>query len=305
MADFRNNLSIFQKRIKNLDVKIYDIPTLLYLSIWIILMFVFWDRIPLVVSFMVCHLILLSFILIWMIKPPQLKTTKVVRNFYAVPYLFIFFGFLNHLIPTLNPNIIDGQLIELDYWLFGQNPSVWLQSLMHSFFTEIFEWSYLSYYFLPLIVPFVLFLTKKDDRIAEYLTIVLTAFYLSYFGNLIFPAYGPRFFLAHLYTESFHGLWLAEGIQHTLNNMEKIQLDAFPSGHATIIFVLIYYSWKHVRRLFWAILPICVALVISTVYLRLHYVVDIIAGLILTIIVLGFFTIWNEKIFEINNISLK
>jgi membrane-associated phospholipid phosphatase len=135
-------------------------------------------------------------------------------------------------------------------------------------------------------VPIALYLVKKADRISEYLTIVLTAFYISYFGNLIFPAYGPRFFLAHLYIEPFHGLWLAEGIQHTLNNMEKIQLDAFPSGHAMIIFILMYYTYKHVRRLFWGILPICVALVISTVYLRLHYVVDIVAGLILTVIMI-------------------
>lgn len=286
MANFQNNLSLVNNRIKNLDLKIYDIPTLIYLAVWIILMLVFWKRIPLVFPFMVCHLVLLSLIFIWMIKPPELKAIKVIRNFYVVPYLFICFGFLNHLIPTVNPNIIDGQLIELDYGLFGQHPSVWLQSSLHPFFTEIFEWSYLSYYFLPLAVPVVLYLSKKNDRISEYLTIVLSAFYLSYFGNLIFPAYGPRFFLAHLYTEPFHGLWLAEGIQHTLNNMEKIQLDAFPSGHAMIIFILMYYTYKHVRKLFWGILPICVALVISTVYLRLHYVVDIVAGLILTIIVI-------------------
>jgi membrane-associated phospholipid phosphatase len=190
------------------------------------------------------------------------------------------------LIPKVNPNIIDDQLIDLDYWLFGLHPSVWFQSIMHPFFTEIFEWSYLSYYFLPLVVPFALFLAKKTNRISEYLTIVLTAFYLSYFGYLFFPAYGPRFFLAHLHTEPLQGIWLAEAIQYTLNNMEKIQLDAFPSGHATIIFILMYYSWKHVRRLFWGILPICVALVISTVYLRLHYVVDIVAGLILTVMVI-------------------
>lgn len=221
-----------------------------------------------------------------MARPPRLAVTRLARQYYEVAYLFIFFGFLNNLIPLINPRTIDPTLIKWDYWLFGVNPTVWLQSLHYPLLTEILQWSYLGYYFLPLVVPVGLHLANKPEKVDEYLTIVLTAFYLFYFGNLIFPAYGPRFYLAHLHTEPLQGIWLADGVQHTLNNLEKIQLDAFPSGHATIIFILMYYTWKHVRKLFWLILPVCVALLISTVYLRLHYAVDIIAGLILTVFVI-------------------
>lgn len=291
IANFQNSFSIAQNKIRNLDIKIYDIPTLLYISIWIVLMFIFRDRIPLVSSFMICHLVLFAIIIVWSIKPPQLKIAKVIRNYYVVAYLFIFFGFLNHLIPMINPWVIDRELIQWDSWLFGQNPTVWIEKLYHPLFTEILQWSYLGYYFLPLAVPVGLHAAKKAYLVDEYLTIVLTAFYLCFLGNFIFPAYGPRFFLAHLHTEPLQGIWLAEAVQHTLNNMEKIQLDAFPSGHATIIFVILYYTWKHVRKLFWGILPICVALLISTVYLRLHYVVDIISGLVLAV-----FVIWSLKV---------
>jgi len=284
--DLLNRISLKEK----LDIRIFDIPTLSYLFLWIILILIFWSRIPLALEFLICHLVLLSIILIWIIKPPQLKIARVARHYYAVAYLFISFGFLNHLIPVLNPDTIDLTLIQWDHWLFGQNPTVWLQSLQHPLFTEILQWSYLGYYFLPLSVPVGLHAAKKAYRIDEYLTIVLIAFYLCFLGNFIFPAYGPRFFLAHLHTEPLQGIWLAEAVQHTLNNMEKIQLDAFPSGHAAIIFVLIYYTFKHVRKLFWIILPICIALLISTVYLWLHYVVDIIAGLFLAI-----FVVWSMK----------
>jgi len=277
-----------QLKIKNLDVRIFDIPTLIYLSSWIILIIIFWSRIPLAFEYVICHLVLLSIILVWIVKPPQLKIAKFVRHYYAAAYLFIFFGFLNHLIPLINPGTIDQTLIQWDHWLFGLHPTMWLQSIQRPLFTEILQWSYLGYYFLPLLVPVGLHLVNKPEKIDEYLTIVLTAFYLFYFGNLIFPAYGPRFYLAQLHTEPLQGIWLADGIQHTLNNLEKIQLDAFPSGHATVIFIVMYYTYKHVRKLFWVSLPICVALLISTVYLRLHYVVDIIAGLILTVSVIWF-----------------
>jgi membrane-associated phospholipid phosphatase len=279
-----------QLKIKNLDIRIFDVPTLIYLSAWIILIIVFWNRIPLALEFLLCHLVLLAILLVWIAKPPQLKIARIVRHYYAAAYLFIFFGFLNHLIPLINPGTIDSTLIQWDHWLFGLHPTVWIQSLYHPLFTEILQWSYLGYYFLPLTVPVGLHLVNKPEKIDEYITIVLTAFYLFYFGNLIFPAYGPRFFLAHLHTVQLHGIWLADAVQHTLNNLEKIQLDAFPSGHATVIFILMYYSYKHVRKLFWTILPICLALLISTVYLWLHYVVDIIAGLILTV-----FVVWTLK----------
>lgn len=279
------------RRLKaRLDIRIFDIPTLLYLSLWIILVIIFYSRIPLAFGFLVCHFALLSAILVWIIKPPQLKIARITRHYYVVAYLFIFFGFLNHLIPVLNPDAIDWTLIGWDHWLFGTHPTVWLQSLQHPLFTEILQWSYSGYYFLPLLVPIGLHAAKKAYRIDEYLTIVLTAFYLCFLGNFIFPAYGPRFFLANLHTEPLQGIWLAEAVQHTLNSLEKIQLDAFPSGHAAIIFVLMYYTFKHVRKLFWMILPICIALLISTVYLRLHYVVDIIAGLFLAI-----FVIWSME----------
>lgn len=289
--DLLNRASLKEK----LDIRVFDIPTLSYLFIWMTLIVVFWRRIPLAFGFLVCHLALLLVILIWIMKPPQLKIARIARHYYAAVYLFIFFGFLNHLIPVLNPDAIDQTLIRWDHWLFGTHPTVWLQSMHHPLLTEIFQWSYLGYYFLPLTVPVGLHAAKKAYRIDEYLTIVLTAFYLCFLGNFVFPAYGPRFFLAHLHIQPLQGIWLAEAVQHTLNNMEKIQLDAFPSGHAAIIYVLIYYTFRHVRKLFWIIFPICFALLISTVYLWLHYVVDIIAGLFLAIFVIWFVEFLLER----------
>lgn len=289
-------ISIAQSRIRNLDLRIYDVPTILYISIWMVLMLVFRDRFPLAYPFIGCHLLLLAIIAVWTIKSPQLTIAKIVRNYYAAAYLFIFFGFLNHLIPMINPRVIDSELIQWDYWLFGQHPTVWFQSLYHPLFTEILQWSYLGYYFLPLAVPVGLHMTKKAYLVDEYITMVLTAFYLCFLGNFIFPAYGPRFFLAHLHTDPLQGVWLAEAIQDTLNSLEKIQRDAFPSGHAIIIYILMYYTHKHLRGLFWATLPVCIALLVSTVYLRLHYVVDIISGLLVAVLVLWIFARWNEKI---------
>jgi membrane-associated phospholipid phosphatase len=40
-------------------------------------------------------------------------------------------------------------------------------------------------------------------------------------------------------------------------------------------------AWRRLRWLFWVLLPVATLLVLSTVYCRYHYVVDVIAGIVL------------------------
>jgi membrane-associated phospholipid phosphatase len=42
-------------------------------------------------------------------------------------------------------------------------------------------------------------------------------------------------------------------------------------------------AFRRMRRAFWALLPVAAALIISTVYCRYHYVVDVLAGLALAL----------------------
>jgi membrane-associated phospholipid phosphatase len=60
--------------------------------------------------------------------------------------------------------------------------------------------------------------------------------------------------------------------------MEKNKWDAFPSGHTLIVLVLLHYSYRFASRIFLIYLPLVLSLVISTVYLRYHYFVDVVAG---------------------------
>jgi membrane-associated phospholipid phosphatase len=53
---------------------------------------------------------------------------------------------------------------------------------------------------------------------------------------------------------------------------------AFPSLHAGVSFTSLYYAWKHCRWFFPVLLFFVTGLIASTVYLRHHYVVDLIAG---------------------------
>ena len=57
--------------------------------------------------------------------------------------------------------------------------------------------------------------------------------------------------------------------------------DCFPSGHTEIALVVLLYAWRFERRYFCGLLPAVGLLLFSTVYLRYHYVVDVLAGALL------------------------
>ncbi len=63
-----------------------------------------------------------------------------------------------------------------------------------------------------------------------------------------------------------------------LNALEGNKRDCFPSGHTQTVLISLWFAFKYRRPLFWIYLPVIIALIISTVYLRYHYVIDLVAG---------------------------
>ncbi|MCX8070806.1 MAG: phosphatase PAP2 family protein, partial [Thermodesulfovibrionales bacterium] len=72
--------------------------------------------------------------------------------------------------------------------------------------------------------------------------------------------------------------------RNLLNAIEGMKRDAFPSGHTGISLLLLILSWSYARRLFWIFLIITIGLLIATVYFRYHYVVDLLGGVVLTVV---------------------
>ena len=56
---------------------------------------------------------------------------------------------------------------------------------------------------------------------------------------------------------------------------------AFPSLHTAASLVALVYAWRFARRWFYVLLPFVLGLWVSTIYLRHHYFVDLLAGWIL------------------------
>jgi len=209
-------------------------------------------------------------------------------------------------VHAIHPVDYDGLFIAVDKWLFGVNPTQWIMQFAHPILTEIFQIAYFSYYILFIILGVELYrrYTIKDFDYGAFL--IVYGFYLSYLGYFLLPAIGPRFTLHDFYAinEELPGLFLTSWMRDFINAGESIsfsmadaaglvQRDVFPSGHTQLTLIVVYLSHKFKLRTRWIITAITGLLIIGTIYLRYHYVVDLFGGVLFFM-----FTIWSGRIIQ-------
>jgi membrane-associated phospholipid phosphatase len=200
----------------------------------------------------------------------------------VITVLFVF-NSLGALIASIHTTTFDDRLIAVDHAIFGVHPTVWLERLINPLLTSLLQFAYISYYFIPLVLGVVLIARGRFEEFEEVLFGILLCFYLSYLGYLLVPAIGPRFTLSHLQTGDLQFPPFIKTIRDALNDLEKNKTDAFPSGHTAISLMSLYYAWKAREKILFAgLIPVVTGLIISTVYLRYHYAIDVIAGIALT-----------------------
>lgn len=224
---------------------------------------------------------------------------KLFRRLYLAPLIFLIYSQVQHYIRVVNPYFYDDLLIIWDKWIFGVNPTEWMMCITNPILTEYLQFCYVMYFVLPIIQAVELHRSGKDKHFNEFASNILFNYYISYLLYFILPAVGPRFTL-HLFELNnieMPGLFLADFFREMINRGAGIlpgaadpalmvNRDCFPSGHTmiTLANIILAFKFKSKFRIF--ILVIGGSLIFSTVYLRYHYVVDVIAGILLAMLVL-------------------
>lgn len=247
-------------------------------------------------------IIYLSLILfqIFLSKTANNSVLVVIRDI-ALPVFSVLVAFdtIGLLIPYLNPHDIDQILVELDYLILGFYPYIFFEKIANPFLTEIMQISYCFYYFLPFIIGFYLLRNGNKTEFYRVLFLILLCYYLSYTGYMIFPALGPRYSIENAFHTSLQGVFIADKINAFLNQLEGIKRDAFPSGHVGISLLVLALMYKHSKKLFWLSLLPVLFLILSTIYCRYHYFVDVLGGILLTVVTLCmgnlYYNFWLRK----------
>lgn len=188
---------------------------------------------------------------------------------------------LHDTVRYVNPHDIHQSLAAIEEWLFGGQPVVWAERYITPARTEFFNLFYANFYLVAPSVVMVLWFSGKRVEARHALLGIILCFYSGYVLYVIFPAAPPR-----LYFESL-GLFTVTLRGGPITNFQDALLQmmpnhaaraAFPSLHAAVSCLSLYYAWKSCRWFFPILLAFVIGLLVSTVYLRHHWVVDLIAG---------------------------
>ncbi|MFI5251435.1 MAG: phosphatase PAP2 family protein [Bacteroidota bacterium] len=248
------------------------------------------------------------------IPPPHPNSfvKKLIRDWYVLPLVFLVFKEIYIVIQSLARDDYDHLLIDIDRKIFGCDPTVWLSKYTAPLLTEILQIAYASYFIIMFTVALELYLRDKKESHINYLFTLMLGFYISYIGYLIVPAIGPRFTLHDfkLLDKELPGLYFAVPLRDFLNAAESIpknspdawmlaQRDVFPSGHTAMTLIALFFAAKYHLKSRWFLYVAGVLLIIATVYLRYHYVVDLIGGALTMLMVVALapiFLRWWEKV---------
>ncbi len=302
--------------IKNYFLNLYatDILIISFATLLTIINLIFHGRI----EYWVTHIFFNTFFTILILILAKIDTEKKnlfweqIHYWYILPIIFMSFKEIYFMIKPIAGADCDQQLIAIDMFIFGVNPTQYLHQYANPILTEVLQIAYASFFIMPLVLLLELQISKKIIRFRFLAFSLVLGFILSYIGYFLFPAIGPRFTL-HVFemtNTELPGLWLTNYLREiinagesipigTPNPIEVVQRDVFPSGHTQMTLITMYLAYKFQTKTRFYVYPIGTLLIFATVYLRYHYVIDLIGGLIFMILTMYLskilFNWWNTK----------
>lgn len=205
----------------------------------------------------------------------------------AIPiFLTFYLGFL--MLPfyatAVHPRSFEMELLWFDEAILGMSVATFLEPYLVVGVTDFMQVCYASHYLLPFILMGLLLRDGKDREVellaAAVSLVALTGFLL----YIAVPARSP-YVWAHAVADCpvrFGGpipmTGVGRAIRDWIHQNETFKYDCFPSGHTQLSLTVLVASWRYHRRSFPAFLVVISSLVFATLYLRYHYVIDLVAG---------------------------
>jgi membrane-associated phospholipid phosphatase len=214
-------------------------------------------------------------------SPRWLGAAEFFRTILPFAMCIAVYTNLHDTVRFVNPNDIHQYLTAAEEWLFGGQPVVWAEQYITPARTEFFTLFYANFYLVAPSVVLLLWFTGKRDHARHVLLGTILCFYSGYVLYVLFPAAPPRLYLESLgmFSVTLRGGPIANFQQALIEMMpNQAARAAFPSLHSAVSLLSLAYAWRYLRWYFPILLVFVAGLLVSTVYLRHHWVVDLLAG---------------------------
>jgi hypothetical protein len=245
---------------------------------------------------------------IWRVRRRATRLGFAAALLYRLGILFALLGSfleLQWILPAASGASVDAELYALDLRVFGIEPALAWDRFVRPVTTEWFSFFYYLYFFIVAahVLPAMFF--GKEERLLVRLGFgFLWLYCVGHVVYTIVPAYGPY---AHLtFEHPLEGGLFWRLVQSTVASVDGgARTDVFPSLHTAGPVFLTLFSFQHRRvapfKYTWIPLAFTASqIVVATMFLRWHYLVDICAGIVLAvsgILASGFAVRWDEARF--------
>jgi membrane-associated phospholipid phosphatase len=273
----------------------------LLIAFWVLLSFAslilhsrfpYW-RMTILANILAC---LIACLIAFIAKTNNSNVLDGIHHWAAYPLVVFTYKQIYYLIPPIHQGKdYDSLLIAMDQALFRVHPTQWMAGFSNPYLTELFQIFYSLFFVFFLVVGIEMY---RKHGFANFRFAVVYGFLVSYIGYLFLPAIGPRFTL-HDFSRmdtDLPGLFVTPTLRSFINFFESIpagaannvamvyaQRDVMPSGHTMMMVIMMVFVCREKLKCCNFILVSGVLLIIATVYLRYHYVVDLMAGILLAI----------------------
>jgi membrane-associated phospholipid phosphatase len=211
---------------------------------------------------------------------PGAPAVQALRE--TLPFLtcILIYTNLHDTIGFVNPHDVHVLLAEWDRALFGVIPCVWAERFVSPPLTELMNLFYVSFVWIAPSVSLLLLFRRRFPEFRRVTLGVVVCFYLGYALYVAFPAAPPRLTLTYEFKRNLQGYpFLVSSLSaQAFTLLPTDSRAAFPSLHTAVSTLVLAYAWRYTRRAFWVLVPFVAGLWASTIYLRHHYAVDLVAG---------------------------
>ena len=213
------------------------------------------------------------------------------------------------LVGRVRSTLYDPEMYRLDEIIFGGHLDVWFQRITSARLTEVFAFFYNGLYLFPILVGMTLYLQWRHREFRAFLLSFVVAGWVGYLGYLLVPVIGPKYFFPELYTVPLHAsnvtaslrdsamqaaseagmrfLAIAEQISDRSAYGGQYPRNCFPSLHTAWGVVVLICSYRYTRPLFYILAIPLLWMIAATSYLRFHYMVDVLAGVLLAVLMVA------------------
>ena len=203
---------------------------------------------------------------------------RLVRNLAPLGFflpLYAQTGWINHVVF---PGFLDPLFRQIEESIFGVQPAVvFARRFPQNWIAEYMHFAYASYYLLFPGLAVFLYLRRAKPAFLDYMFSLCATMYVCFLTYVFLPVRGAVSFGLNDAPEGA-SLPFTATMAWVYRHLET-EGAAFPSSHVAIAALVLYYTVRYARTAAWVVGPLVISLIVSTVYCRYHYAIDVVAGL--------------------------